>query len=310
MRSSGAAGRKRARMISTLAAIARGLFRTPESIATPCSVKARRPGAECVGVGLPDHRDVPKHHVFWPFRPAPLAAGLRAGSSGIRPDVKRPVSLAVARATGTCRQSARRRRAPTVRTAARLWLRPGVLPGVYEPRSTAGTVLHQVVRRHLERFLAETTAATDGVGVPRFIEREFRDFLGYGVLGRGFARVRCDACRFKRPASPWHIDNESLHLSQEPQVDCGAHSHLRPKCGAATITALRAPAPASAVGRRRVRSPYRSRPPAPAAKRLSSTAVRESTRAGAHTSSAARPVRRSAPANRLLVMSLWPEKGR
>jgi len=40
MRSSGAAGRKRARMISTLAAIARGLFRTPESIATPCSVKA------------------------------------------------------------------------------------------------------------------------------------------------------------------------------------------------------------------------------------------------------------------------------
>ena len=52
-----------------------------------------------------------------------------------------------------------------------------MLPGVYEPRSAAGTVLHQVVRTHLERFLAETAAATDGVGVPRFIEREFRDFL-------------------------------------------------------------------------------------------------------------------------------------
>ena len=50
-----------------------------------------------------------------------VAAGLRAGSSGTRPDVKRPVSLAVVRANGTCRQSgARRRRAPTVRTAARL----------------------------------------------------------------------------------------------------------------------------------------------------------------------------------------------
>src|SRR6266566_3033451 len=32
--------RTKARMISTLMAIARGLFRTPESIATPCSVKA------------------------------------------------------------------------------------------------------------------------------------------------------------------------------------------------------------------------------------------------------------------------------
>src|SRR5439155_497358 len=34
--------------------------------------------------------------------------------------------------------------------------------------------------------------------VPRFIEREFRDLLGCGALGRGFARVRCDACRFER----------------------------------------------------------------------------------------------------------------
>jgi len=59
-------------------------------------------------------------------------------------------------------------------------------------------VLHRVVRTHLDRFLAETAAASDGAGVPRFIEREFRDFLGCGVLARGFARVRCDACRFER----------------------------------------------------------------------------------------------------------------
>jgi len=36
----------------------------------------------------------------------------------------------------------------------------------------AGTVPYQVVGTHLERFLVETAAATDGVGVPRFIERE------------------------------------------------------------------------------------------------------------------------------------------
>ena len=70
--------------------------------------------------------------------------------------------------------------------------------GVYEPRSPAATVLHQIVRAHLDRFLDDTAAATDGDGVPRFIEREFRDFLGCGALGRGFARVRCDDCAFER----------------------------------------------------------------------------------------------------------------
>lgn len=53
-----------------------------------------------------------------------------------------------------------------------------MLPGGYAPRSTVGTALLQIVRARLERFLTETAAATDGVGVPRFIESEFRDFLG------------------------------------------------------------------------------------------------------------------------------------
>ena len=73
-----------------------------------------------------------------------------------------------------------------------------MLPGVYAPRTTTETVLHQVVRAHLDCFLADTAVATDGVGLPRFIEREFRDFLGCGQLERGFVRVRCESCRFER----------------------------------------------------------------------------------------------------------------
>jgi len=61
-------------------------------------------------------------------------------------------------------------------------------------------VLHHVVRTHLERFLTEAAEATDGAGVPRFIEREFRDVLGCGALDRGFARVRCRAA----PAGKGH----------------------------------------------------------------------------------------------------------
>src|SRR5204862_2555323 len=57
----------------------------------------------------------------------------------------------------------------------------------------AGTVLHQIVREHLETFLA-TTARADPVGPPPFLEQEFRAFLDCGVWARGFARFQCAGC--------------------------------------------------------------------------------------------------------------------
>ncbi len=68
----------------------------------------------------------------------------------------------------------------------------------YQPRAAEGTVLHRVVRDHLETFLREVADRTDGGGLPRFVEREFRQFLTCGALGRGFARVRCDDCAYER----------------------------------------------------------------------------------------------------------------
>src|SRR5262249_15542549 len=68
----------------------------------------------------------------------------------------------------------------------------------YVPRAAADTVLHGVVREHLETFLAAAAARTDGVGLPRFIEREFRAFLRCGLLAHGFLRGRCAACAFER----------------------------------------------------------------------------------------------------------------
>ena len=52
----------------------------------------------------------------------------------------------------------------------------------YVPRTAADTVLHGVVQEHLETFLATAAARTDGVGLPRFIERELRGFLRCGWL--------------------------------------------------------------------------------------------------------------------------------
>ena len=73
--------------------------------------------------------------------------------------------------------------------------RPGTLPAgagvgvsAYQPRTAEHGVLHRIVRDHLEDFLRAAAERTDGVGLPRFVEREFREFLTCGVLARGFAR--------------------------------------------------------------------------------------------------------------------------
>ena len=65
---------------------------------------------------------------------------------------------------------------------------------IYTPRSPDQSVLYTLVRDHLETFLAQAARARDGEPLPRFVEREFRDFLGCGRLARGFARFRCGTC--------------------------------------------------------------------------------------------------------------------
>jgi hypothetical protein len=67
----------------------------------------------------------------------------------------------------------------------------------YRRREPEKTVLHGLVREHLETFL-EAARERDGEGYPAFIEREFRRYLDCGILARGFARVRCPECGFER----------------------------------------------------------------------------------------------------------------
>jgi len=47
-------------------------------------------------------------------------------------------------------------------------------------------VLHSLIHRHLEAFLAEARARGEGDGLPRFVERELREFVTCGHLARGF----------------------------------------------------------------------------------------------------------------------------
>ena len=67
----------------------------------------------------------------------------------------------------------------------------------YQPRHAEASVLHGVIRDHLDDFLRAADRA-DGAGLPAFIAREFREFLTCGVLAHGFARVRCERCALER----------------------------------------------------------------------------------------------------------------
>ncbi|MBI3766940.1 MAG: transposase zinc-binding domain-containing protein [Deltaproteobacteria bacterium] len=103
-------------------------------------------------------------------------------------------SEAPVRAAGDARGRAPRAGASAARGGDRLRA-PAARVHPYRPRAAEHTVLHRVVRAHLATFLRAAEAAG---GVPPFVEREFRQFLGCGVWARGFARFRCDTCHSER----------------------------------------------------------------------------------------------------------------
>jgi hypothetical protein len=50
-------------------------------------------------------------------------------------------------------------------------------------------VLYQIVRDHYETLRAQAASLSDGEGLPRFIDDEFRGFLRCGWLAGGFGPV-------------------------------------------------------------------------------------------------------------------------
>jgi hypothetical protein len=56
----------------------------------------------------------------------------------------------------------------------------------YAPGDPTATVLYVIVRQHFETFRTQAASLRDGDGLPKFVEREFRDFLRCGCLAGGF----------------------------------------------------------------------------------------------------------------------------
>ena len=56
------------------------------------------------------------------------------------------------------------------------------------------TELYQVFQQHLLTFEQEWTDKSDGRTLPSFVTDELHDFLGCGILARGFAQLFCKTC--------------------------------------------------------------------------------------------------------------------
>lgn len=50
----------------------------------------------------------------------------------------------------------------------------------YQPLRAEASVLHRVIREHLEDFLRAAADRADGAGLSEFVAREFREFLSKG----------------------------------------------------------------------------------------------------------------------------------
>jgi len=61
-------------------------------------------------------------------------------------------------------------------------------PTVYRRREPEADVLYEVIREHLETFVARYDP-------PAQVRRAFEAYLRCGILAHGFVRVRCPECR-------------------------------------------------------------------------------------------------------------------
>ena len=65
--------------------------------------------------------------------------------------------------------------------------------GAYVRHRPEDTLLYEIVQDHLDPFLAHVREQ-GGRPLPRYVEREFREYLRCGILAHGFLRLYCDRC--------------------------------------------------------------------------------------------------------------------
>ncbi len=66
----------------------------------------------------------------------------------------------------------------------------------YERHRPARTLLYQLVEQHYPSLV--DLMVIQGKPLPRYVRREFEEYLKCGRLKHGFLRLRCDTCQAER----------------------------------------------------------------------------------------------------------------
>jgi hypothetical protein len=95
-------------------------------------------------------------------------------------------------------------------------------PPPYRPREPERSVLYRVVAGNLETFLSSHSQR--GRDLPRFVERELREFINCGVAACGFLRLKCVTCGVEK-FLPFSCKGRSVCSSccGRRMVDTAAH---------------------------------------------------------------------------------------
>lgn len=66
-------------------------------------------------------------------------------------------------------------------------------PQPYRRRQPQDTLLYKIVQEHFTSFLDELSRSDQHL--PRYVLKEFEDYLNCGILQKGFLRVSCEECK-------------------------------------------------------------------------------------------------------------------
>ena len=61
---------------------------------------------------------------------------------------------------------------------------------VYRPRKPEKTVLFEIIKKHYNTWYKRSENP-----IPQYKDREFKKYLGCGILAKGFAFARCEGCK-------------------------------------------------------------------------------------------------------------------
>lgn len=66
----------------------------------------------------------------------------------------------------------------------------------YTRHEAENTLLYQIVDEYYPKFLSHLSE--EGRQLPKYVQKEFDDYLKCGILQYGFLRVRCEECHHEK----------------------------------------------------------------------------------------------------------------